>query len=63
MYQKLLDVITGQVVDHCIRRLEDGAIIPADPANTDYRNYMEWRKEGNEAADPDPLPVEDPTPA
>jgi hypothetical protein len=38
-----------------IIRLEDSASIPADPANTDYANYLEWSAEGNE-----PLPADPP---
>ena len=34
-------------------RLEDGAAIPFDPANTDYQEYLKWVAEGNE-----PLPAE-----
>ena len=34
-------------------RLLDGAIIPFDPANTDYQEYLEWIAEGNEPAPPD----------
>jgi len=34
----------------------DGAKIPADPDNRDYREYLAWRDAGNEPGDPDPLP-------
>jgi hypothetical protein len=27
-------------------RISDGAFIPADAANTDYRNYLEWLEQG-----------------
>lgn len=41
-----------------IIRITDTACIPADPANTDYTNYLKWVEEGNTA-----LPyVEPPTP-
>ena len=30
-----------------IRRLTDGACIPPDHANRDYREYLEWLSKGN----------------
>jgi hypothetical protein len=41
---------------HLVRD-EDGACIPADPANTDYANYLAWVEAGNTAtpyAPPEP---------
>ncbi|WP_278652181.1 hypothetical protein [Pandoraea pnomenusa] len=31
-----------------ILRTEDGAMIPADPGNRDYQQYLLWVAEGNE---------------
>ncbi len=37
----------------CIKDTETGAIIPLDPMNRDYEEYLTWVAEGNtaEAAD------------
>lgn len=44
-----------------ILRLADSASIPADPANTDYAQYLQWLAEGNTplpyAEPPTPLPT------
>lgn len=42
-----------------IIRIDDGACIPADPANQDYAEYLEWRENGNEPEpyEPPPAPV------
>ncbi len=37
-------------------RLLDNAVIPFEPANTDYQVYLTWLEEGNT-----PLPAEDNT--
>lgn len=38
-----------------IVRLLDNALIPQDPANRDYQDYLAWLDEGNE-----PLPAQEP---
>lgn len=55
MYQFVINSMTGEIATHCIRRVADGAIIPFDPANTDYQAYRAWLKEGNTPLDPDPI--------
>jgi hypothetical protein len=35
---------------------QDGALIPSDPANTDYTTYLAWLEAGN-TPDPAPIPV------
>jgi hypothetical protein len=45
MYKKVTD-IDGST-DKMVLRKADNAYIPADPANTDYQEYLEWVAEGN----------------
>jgi len=42
-----------------IKRDADGAMIPSDPANRDYQEYLEWLAAGNM---PSPVPVPPVTP-
>jgi len=52
-YQYIKNVFleTGEDFKDCIKRISDQAIIPFDPANIDYQEYLEWVAEGNT---PDP---------
>lgn len=42
-----------------IQRTSDGAVIPPDPANRDWRDYQAWLGLGNtpDPADPAPTPL------
>jgi hypothetical protein len=49
----------------CIIRTEDGAVIPPDPANRDYAEYLKWVEDGGVAdpyVEPEPPPPAPPTP-
>ena len=37
----------GSINTKQIQRIEDGAFIPFDPANTDYQAYLKWIDKGN----------------
>jgi hypothetical protein len=59
MYQFLKNTYRGAA--QSIRRCEDGACIPFDPANTDYQAYLKWLEEGNAPIGADkPLPADEP---
>ena len=47
MYRKITDPITNLVSTSQIKRIDDNAVIPFDPANTDYQEYLEWLSKGN----------------
>lgn len=46
-YQTHLDPF-GKIAN-TIRRIEDGAFIPMDEANSDYQAYLAWVEAGNTA--------------
>jgi hypothetical protein len=47
-----------QVDEQTILRVSDGASIPKDELNRDYRDFLVWVKEGNTPAPaPAPLPT------
>jgi hypothetical protein len=45
MYKEIKSLISGQVCS--VTRLSDNAIIPFDPDNSDYAEYLRWLSEGN----------------
>ncbi len=51
-YKLIRSVDTGNTIN-CVRRVEDHAVIPFDPANRDYQEYLAWLDEGNEPLPPD----------
>jgi hypothetical protein len=50
MYKLL---IGPTVKNDAVLRILDGAVIPFNPANTDYQQYLAWLSEGNEPLPPD----------
>jgi hypothetical protein len=42
-------------------RVSDGALIPYDPGNVDYRGYLAWLNEANTPLPADPIPTPTPT--
>lgn len=44
MYRKLLE-LDGSIAN-TIKRISDGAVIPFDPDNTDYQEYLQFVADG-----------------
>ena len=51
---KLRKELNGSPINNQIQRLSDLAVIPFDPDNTDYQQYLEWLEAGNT-----PLPADE----
>jgi hypothetical protein len=47
-YQIVNKELSGQICT-TIRRVEDNMLIPTEPANMDYQEYLAWVAEGNTA--------------
>jgi hypothetical protein len=47
MYKFIQDWYHKTNRDDCIERISDKSVIPFDPANTDYQEYLKWVAEGN----------------
>lgn len=54
MYKLSPVIIPG--LPQSIIRLEDGATIPQDPGNADYRAYLAWLESNNTPEPADPIP-------
>ena len=53
-YTRINDAISGEARPDAVKRDADGAIIPADPGNTDWQAYRAWLDAGNAPAEPAP---------
>jgi hypothetical protein len=56
-YSQVWDPMNNAVNPNIIKRDEDSAFIPNDPANSDYQEYLEWLDKGNK-----PTPAMPPEP-
>ena len=45
MYKLIKSSVTNEI--NAVLRVEDYALIPMNPANTDYQAYLKWVAEGN----------------
>jgi hypothetical protein len=52
MYKLIKSSVTNEI--NAVLRIEDYALIPMNPDNTDYQAYLRWLEEGNT-----PLPAEE----
>ena len=55
-YTQVWDAMANAVSAHVVLR-DDGAFIPFDEANGDYRDYQAWLAEGNEPNPPPGTPT------
>jgi hypothetical protein len=51
MYKKTINLHGGDPVS--VIRIEDGACIPFDPANTDYQAFLKYQEDGGKVYGPD----------
>jgi hypothetical protein len=49
-YYESFDSLTNEVIAIVAKRDDVFLFIPIQPANTDYRNYLEWIEAGNTAS-------------
>jgi hypothetical protein len=52
MYKLIKSSVTNEI--NAVLRIEDYALIPMNPDNTDYQAYLRWLEAGNT-----PLPAEE----
>ena len=51
MYKQIIDALSQKIT--CVKRLEDNAFIPFDPANTDYQQFKIQVADGTPLEDPE----------
>jgi len=51
MYREVTNPVTKEIMN-CILRTEDSAVIPFDPDNMDYQQYLQWVSQGNKPLPP-----------
>jgi hypothetical protein len=56
-YSEVWDARTNAPSTTIVQRDLDGAFIPDDPANLDYRDYLAWLDAGNEPTPYTPPPA------
>lgn len=58
MYKQIKDNLTNNILP-IVKRLDDGAGIPFDPANTDYQAFLKYQSEGGKVYGADePIPAD-----
>ena len=47
MYKQVINLMTNEINNQVILKVDSNLFIPTDPDNTDYQAYLKWLAEGN----------------